>query len=91
MFTAGTYLMLLVCFVWFVAFLYTLYVDLRDEERKNEAIAQHGEDGLDPFLFSGERARQEATDMYLKDPVCREFFDEKGVTKFLNLEGGRKA
>ncbi len=84
-----TICMLGVCFLWFGCFLYFTIQDLRHEEKKT-AILASGEP-LDPFLFTGEKARAEAREQYLKDPVAREYLDEIGVTPFLHLEAEKTA
>lgn len=81
-----TILMLVICFAWFGLFLYFTFQDLRREEKKS-AILASGEP-LDPFLFSGEKARAEAREQYLADPVAKEYLDEMGVTPFLKLDSG---
>lgn len=78
-----TWIMVLVCAAWLVLFLAFTARDLKSESRKREALAA-GEE-IDPFLFSGEKARQEAREMYLRDAQARNYFDEQGITPFLNL------
>jgi len=80
----GTWVMLGVCIAWFVLFIRFTYRDLRDESRKTAILAS--KEPLDPFLFSGEKARTEAREQYEKDPVAREYFDATGVTPFLKPE-----
>lgn len=81
----GTYMMLGVCLVWFVALFWFLFRDLRGEREKSELMAK----GVppDPFHFSGERARAEAREAYLEDAVVRQYFEEIDIVPFLRLDG----
>jgi len=81
MMQVGTWLMLMVCLIWFGCFIYFTAKDLGDEGKKSAIIAS-GEP-LDPYLFSGEKARAEARALYGKDPVVKKYFDENGITPFL--------
>lgn len=87
--TFMTICMLGVCFAWFGLFAYFTIQDLRHEEKKNEILAS-GEP-LDPFLFTGEKARREAREQYLNDPVAKDYLDEMGVTPFLGLDAESRA
>lgn len=77
----GTWIMLFVCITWLVLFVLFTMKDLREESKKSE-ILDRGE-ALDPFLFTGEKARAEAKALYAEDPVAKQFFDENGITPFL--------
>ena len=84
--TGMTWLMVIVVLVWTALFLYFTMHDLRCESKKEEILSK-GED-LDPFLFTGERARAEAREAYLNnDKVLKHYFDEQDVVKFLGIEG----
>lgn len=81
----GTWIMLLVSLAWIGLFMAFTIKDLKGEGKKNEKIAA-GEP-LDPFMFSGERARSEARELYEKDPLARAYFDENDITPFLTVKG----
>ena len=77
----GTWIMVFVCIAWFVLFGYFTARDLRTETTKKEML-QNGQE-LDPFLFSGEKARAEAREQYETDPFAKKYFDENGITPYL--------
>lgn len=83
----GTWMMLFVSIAWMVLFLLFTAKDLREEGEKS-AILASGET-LDPFRFSGEKARTEARELYAKDPVARRFMDENEITPFLNTPANK--
>jgi len=83
--TGMTWLMVIVVLVWTALFLYFTFHDLKCEKQKEEILAA-GEE-LDPFLFTGEKARAEAREAYLNnDKVLKHYFDEQDVVKFLGIE-----
>lgn len=83
--TGMTWLMVIVVLVWAVLFLYFTMHDLKCERTKEEILASGKE--LDPFLFTGEKARAEAREAYLNnDKVLKHYFDEQDVVKFLGID-----
>lgn len=77
----GTLLMLAVCVVWFGCFVAFTARDLQEESKKTHLIVQGK--SLDPFLFSGEKARKEASVLYQTDPVAKKYFKEIEIEEFL--------
>ncbi len=86
--TGMTWFMVGIVFIWTAIFLALTVRDLKCEAKKEEVLSK-GED-LDPYLFSGEKARAEARDAYLNnDPVLKPFFEELGIVKFLGIEDNK--
>ena len=83
----GTWIMLFVSIAWLALFVVFTVKDLREEGKKS-AILDSGQP-LDPFKFSGEKARVEAKVLYAKDPVARHYMDENGITPFLDAPAGK--
>ena len=80
----SAWIMVAVCVVWFVLFLAFTARDLKGEDQKS-AIAADGRE-TDPFMFTGERAREEARESYLHDVRVRKYFEEQGIVPFLKLD-----
>ena len=80
--TGMTWVMVGVVLLWSALFIYFTVRDLKCEATKSKILAE-GKD-LDPFLFTGEKARAEAREAYQAgDPVIKKYFDEQDLAKFL--------
>lgn len=83
--TGMTWLMVIVVLVWSGIFIYLTINDLRCENHKSSVLAA-GEE-VDPFQFSGEKARAEAREAYVNnDPVLKKYFEEQDIVKFLGID-----
>ncbi len=66
----GTYVMLVVVFAWWAFFLYITFNDIGVEKKKFlQMKSNNGK--LDPFLFSGEKARKEFLEYLEKHPETK--------------------
>lgn len=84
----SAWIMVAVCVAWVVLFLAFTVRDLREEDKKS-AIAAEGKE-VDPFMFTGERAREEARASYLNDVRVRKYFEEQGIVSFLDLDSDQE-
>ena len=83
--TGMTWLMVVVVLIWSVIFISLTINDLKCENHKSALLAEGKE--VDPFEFSGEKARAEAREAYLNnDPVLKKYFEEQDIVKFLGIE-----
>jgi len=66
----GTYVMLAIIFVWWGAWVYMTLNDISIEKKKFAHMeANNGK--LDPFMFTGEKARKEFLDYVEKHPEVK--------------------
>lgn len=66
----GTYVMLAIVFVWWGTWVYMTLHDL-SQEKKKFAHMKANKGKLDPFLFTGEKARKEFLDYVQKHPEVK--------------------
>ncbi len=84
----SAWVMVGVCVVWFVLFFVFTAKDLKGESLKGSLAAEEKE--TDPFMFTGAKAREEARESYLRDMRVKKYFDEQGITPFLDLPGQKE-
>lgn len=66
----GTYVMLAIIFVWWGAWVYMTLNDISIEKKKYAHMKAHN-GKLDPFMFTGERARKEFLGYIEKHPEVK--------------------